>query len=47
MDDQAWTIVIFGSLPVAFAAFASFMAECQKEREKCHREKHADGRYLV
>ena len=39
MDDQTWALVIFGSLLVAFAAFASFMAERQTEREKRNREK--------
>lgn len=31
MDDQAWAIVIFGGLLVAFAAFASYMSIRQKE----------------
>ena len=34
MDHQTWGIVIFGSLFVAFAAFASFMADRQKDRER-------------
>jgi hypothetical protein len=33
MDHQTWAIVVFGSLFVAFAAFASFMADRQKDRE--------------
>lgn len=34
MDNQTWGIVIFGSLLVVFAAFASYMADRQKDREK-------------
>jgi hypothetical protein len=34
MDHQTWGIVIFGSLLVAFAVFASFMADRQKDRER-------------
>ncbi len=42
MDSQTWGIVIFGGLLVAFGAFASFMADRQKDREK-----HTSGHHSV
>ena len=43
MDSQAWGIVIFGSLFVAFSAFTSFMADRQKDREKDTSGHHPGG----
>lgn len=34
MDNQTWGIGIFGVLLVVFAAFASYMADRPKDREK-------------
>ena len=34
MDEQSWTTIIFGTLFVVFASFASFMADSQMAREK-------------
>jgi preprotein translocase subunit YajC len=34
MDEQTLVIIFFGSLVVAFAFFASYMADRQREREK-------------
>lgn len=42
MNEQTLAIVVFGGLVVAFAFFASYMADRQKsEDEQAHKKGHA------
>ena len=38
MDEGTWMILVFGTMFLAFAFFASYMADRQKEREKQERK---------
>ncbi len=41
MSEQTIVVIIFGSLVVAFGAFASYMADRQQDEEKREKQNHA------